>query len=255
VCDASERLGTRFCAVMLHSVSGPVVLMVDNSTELADDHRLYAVSARNWEDNPIFALLRRSPSAMLSDEDVPRFLAQGRARGNTSSANHPFFAPLLCPDGWFGTIMWGSAAPLAIALERELAMLATRMSVWSTDHGIGRIPDAARAELGPQQARVARLAARGLTNPEIADDLEISVNTVKLRLKQVFERLGVSTRIELAHMLLRLAPLEEAGAGVTHVARATVTRAAATVVKSGKPPRDTPPGTGGSRAAMGPKQR
>ena len=225
VCDASADLGTQFCAVMLHSTSGPPVLAVDNGP-FSDEHRRYCVSRQHWAENPIFGILSRSLSAMIDPHDVASLLERSRERGMNASADHPFFAPLLCPHGWFGTVVWGSVGPFGILRERELAMLATRLSVWCTEHGVGRIPDAPDGELGPQQCRVARLAARGLTNAEIADDLGISVNTVKVRLKQVFERLGVTTRTELANVLLRLAPLDEVRVGVTRLARATVTRAA-----------------------------
>lgn len=225
VCHASSELGTQFCAVMLHSASGPPVLAIDNGTQFDDAHRMYACSPAHWRENPIFELLRRSLSSRLEPQEIAGFDALAREHGYSADADHPFFAPLLCPEGWFGTVVWGNSGPYGIALERELAMLATRLSVWCTEHGVGRIPDAPSGELGPQQCRVARLAARGLTNPEIARDLGISLNTVKVRLKQVFERLGVTSRTELANVMLRLAPLEEVRVGVTQLDRATVTRA------------------------------
>lgn len=55
-----------------------------------------------------------------------------------------------------------------------------------------------RAELGPRQRDVAQLAVRGLTNREIGELLGISINTVKARLKEVFHRLDVTNRTELA---------------------------------------------------------
>lgn len=52
-----------------------------------------------------------------------------------------------------------------------------------------------------RQLGVARLAARGETNPRIGEALGISSNTVKSHLSEVFARLGVSTRVELARLL------------------------------------------------------
>ena len=55
--------------------------------------------------------------------------------------------------------------------------------------------------LTPRQIEVAQLAARGLTNGEIADELAISENTVKRHLKVVFARVAVRNRTELAKLL------------------------------------------------------
>jgi DNA-binding CsgD family transcriptional regulator len=50
---------------------------------------------------------------------------------------------------------------------------------------------------------VAELAARGLTTHEIGRALGVSANTAKKHLRIVYERLGVSTRAELAGTLTR----------------------------------------------------
>lgn len=57
--------------------------------------------------------------------------------------------------------------------------------------------------LTPRQADVAALAARGATNPQIAQQLGVSENTVKTHLKDVFDRLGVTSRAELDDVLPR----------------------------------------------------
>jgi DNA-binding CsgD family transcriptional regulator len=223
VCDASARRGTKLCGIMLHSTSGQPVLTVDNGP-FTDEHRLFVVTRPAWVANPIFAILGESLAGAIDPREVAAFVETARAHGMNVEVDHAFLAPLVCPQGWCGTVVWGKTGAFSATLERELAMLATRLSVWCTEHGVGLIPGLAHGELGPQQCRVARLAARGSTNPEIAGTLRISVNTVKLRLKQVFERLGVANRTELAHMLLRLAPADEVSVGITHLARATVTR-------------------------------
>lgn len=106
--------------------------------------------------------------------------------------------PVIGPRGWFATLVClGAPRPV----ERDLAMIAMYLSVWCTDRGIAAVPG--NDSLTPRQNEIAQLAALGQTNAEIAASLGISINTVKARLKEVFERLAVSNRTELANVLRR----------------------------------------------------
>ena len=66
-------------------------------------------------------------------------------------------------------------------------------------HPARRIPGA--TPLSPREQSVVRLAARGLTNRQIAAELVISVKTVEVHLGHIFAKLEVSTRTQLAAKL------------------------------------------------------
>ena len=53
-------------------------------------------------------------------------------------------------------------------------------------------------KLTDRQDQIARLAATGLPNKQIARDLGISEGTVKLHMHSIFDRLGIRSRVVLA---------------------------------------------------------
>jgi len=61
------------------------------------------------------------------------------------------------------------------------------------------------SDLSPQQREVAMLLAEGRSNQEIARSLDLTLNTANYHVKQVFARLHVHSRDEVADVLLRLA--------------------------------------------------
>jgi DNA-binding CsgD family transcriptional regulator len=68
-------------------------------------------------------------------------------------------------------------------------------------HAVQPRPTPVDGELTPHQARIARLVAEGATNREVAAQLLISARTVDHHLRNIFARLGVRSRVELAKLM------------------------------------------------------
>jgi DNA-binding NarL/FixJ family response regulator len=58
--------------------------------------------------------------------------------------------------------------------------------------------------LTSQELVVARLAAAGRTNREIAGDLVVSVKTIEYHLRNAFQKLGINRRRQLTERLAEL---------------------------------------------------
>lgn len=61
-------------------------------------------------------------------------------------------------------------------------------------------PPSGWESLTPVESQVAQLAAEGMSNPQIAAQLFVSRSTVKLHLSNVYRKLGVGNRVELARL-------------------------------------------------------
>jgi DNA-binding CsgD family transcriptional regulator len=93
-----------------------------------------------------------------------------------------------------------SREPLRRAVSEAQACGAERLTVAAMAElhaSGGRRPRGHPTQLSPRERRVAGLAARGLTNAEIAAALIISIRTVEHHLQAVYTKLGVHSRQEL----------------------------------------------------------
>jgi len=68
--------------------------------------------------------------------------------------------------------------------------------------GAGERPNFGWESLTAAELRVARLAATGLTNRSIADELELSPHTVESHLRHAFHKVDVRSRVELTRVVL-----------------------------------------------------
>ncbi|MDY7090396.1 MAG: LuxR family transcriptional regulator [Actinomycetota bacterium] len=97
------------------------------------------------------------------------------------------------------------AQPWAEQAARELRAAGERIA--PADPPAATLAASHRHALGPaaqltaQQLRIAGLVAEGATNREVAAQLHLSPRTIDHHLRNVFARLGVRSRTELAHLL------------------------------------------------------
>ncbi|GAB2462674.1 helix-turn-helix transcriptional regulator [Xylanimonas ulmi] len=76
-----------------------------------------------------------------------------------------------------------------------------RLEAWGAEAAAGMRSAAEGAELTAREDEIARLAASGMTNQDIARRLLISVRTVENHLHRVFRKLGVDNRADMSRVL------------------------------------------------------
>jgi DNA-binding CsgD family transcriptional regulator len=89
---------------------------------------------------------------------------------------------------------------------RRLRRLGVRRPHWASEQR----PAAGWASLTHIEQATARLVAEGLTNKRIADQMFISTHTVAFHLRQVFRKLDIRSRVDLARIALEQARPEAA---------------------------------------------
>ena len=148
-----------------------------------------AIAAQDDEAPALFEKALSLPTVDQWPFDVARVrLAYGerlrRARATTDSRVH--LQAALTAFRALGAAPWASRS--------ELELRAT---------GLTRTPSVAPGidSLTPQELQIARLAAAGMTNKQIAERLFLSPRTVGGHLYQIFPKLGISTRAALRDAL------------------------------------------------------
>ena len=114
------------------------------------------------------------------------------------------------PDTQVRTTPWGRFVITPFALRNATpADEATGLLIRREEpRTVSLIRGAGHSSLSPQQREVALLLAQGRTNPEIAQELHLSLNTASYHVKQVYSRLDVNDRGAVQQQLLRLAGQE-----------------------------------------------
>ena len=105
-------------------------------------------------------------------------------------------------NGAAGFLLKDSGPALLIEAVRAAvsgdALISPSITVRLLEHLSPPAPVADDGGLSPRELDVVRLAAKGLTNAEIATELFISVGTVKTHLGSVQTKLGARNRVEIA---------------------------------------------------------
>lgn len=70
-----------------------------------------------------------------------------------------------------------------------------------TDQEINDTAMIDKFNLTEREVEILRLAYSGLTNPEIGDKLSISKHTAKRHMHNIFNKMDVSTRLEMVHIV------------------------------------------------------
>jgi DNA-binding CsgD family transcriptional regulator/tetratricopeptide (TPR) repeat protein len=90
----------------------------------------------------------------------------------------------------------------AARIRARLRRLGVRRRHWTHTER----PVSGWSSLTDTERNVAALAAQGLTNPQVATQMFVSPHTVKFHLRQVFRKLGIGSRVELARLATEHTP-------------------------------------------------
>jgi len=158
--------------------------------------------------------------------DQPRYVAAAlRMRALTTGAADDFDAALEAHNGWGNRfeeartrLVYGEALRRTRRRREAREQIAAAVSAFSL---VGaktwelrardelraagaRIPRATSGvALTPQEERIARLVAEGLSNKEIAGRLVLSTKTIEGHLRNIFEKVGATSRTQVARALMR----------------------------------------------------
>jgi len=94
------------------------------------------------------------------------------------------------------------AARDAARARKRLRRLGVRRRHWTAENK----PDTGWPSLTATECTVAELVSQGSTNQQAADQMFVSMHTVAFHLRQIFRKLGISSRVELTRIALQERP-------------------------------------------------
>lgn len=186
--EAQERtrilVETSPAAILTVNEAGLIELANQAAVELLAPHDGYLIG------EPIAAFLPELHRA-LRPEEGPQFRASMQCRAHRGNGES-FLAEV-----WFSSYKQGATPKLA-------AILADVSEEQTVPSGVGSSPldQKDRPGLNPRELDVLRLVVQGLSNKEIASQMNISESGVKNTLQQLFGKTEVRTRSQLVRVAL-----------------------------------------------------
>jgi DNA-binding CsgD family transcriptional regulator len=116
--------------------------------------------------------------------------------------DEPQAEAVACLDDALDGYQRAGAARDTARVRRRLRRLGVRRRHWAAHQG----PDAGWESLTDTERAISELVSHGLSNQEVADRKYVSVHTVAFHLRQVFRKLGISSRVELARIAVENSP-------------------------------------------------
>jgi DNA-binding CsgD family transcriptional regulator len=221
-CGVLEGYGGVVCS--LFEPDGRPLLVVDNLA-FTDEGRIHFFQHAWPSMFALYSAVLRERPIPTGDEQVPSSVGIERAReaGYFGDTKHSLVIPLFEPAGLFGGVFCGGRVPFVEDLRQSLMVVGHQVSVRLAQLGLRSHPSSLD-QLTQRQFEVGQLAARGNSNAEIGAALDMSENTVKKHLKDIFERLAVANRAELASRFASSPPREDVPIGITHRGSVTIMR-------------------------------
>jgi DNA-binding NarL/FixJ family response regulator len=142
------------------------------------------------------------------------------ARGLFCGSRQPFRALCRCISVVHQGQFWVNTEQMGYVIEAVRSTPSTRVILNAKGEGL----------LTPREEQVVTLVAEGIGNREIAQQLDIKENTVKKSLMRIYDKLGVSNRVELVLYALTYRELETGSARPSKLFSATEQRAPDRVV-------------------------
>ena len=136
---------------------------------------------------PVYAFVAGGP--VVTDEEWAEILAAGRFSGESELvAAH---GPIL--------VQWAASTEIVTGHRLVLVVL-LNVSRWGSRSRRTVDPDSAPRALTPREREIVHHLALGAAGPEIAEDLQISHETVRTHVRNAMERLNARSR---AHLVAR----------------------------------------------------
>jgi DNA-binding CsgD family transcriptional regulator len=209
--EAGELVGAR--GVGLYVFEGSIVNAKGVPTKLLSQYEKIG-----RDNDPVLAIVKRQHAPCAAP--IAELRKYGRANGlpdgymellDYNVGHHYMLAPVLVDGEVIGTLNFARAEDREFGV-RELSIASALALHVSTRMAVLKAQKRTHADrswesvLTARGFEVAQLAARGLTTDEVGRALGVSANTVKKHLRNVYDRLAISSRAELATMLARPAP-------------------------------------------------